>query len=92
MIVEFGGRFLIWNPMTDAPASKLMCIDGLKAHMLQRYGEKGLSDFQARMDRVMRHGTSSTRGLDKLDLLTINRAGPGASSITCEKEMIRTYS
>lgn len=91
MIVEFGGRFLIWNAMTDSPASKLMCLEDLKEYLLQRYGDIALVNFQERMHRVFAQGTSSTRGLLKSELLEINRAGPGASLIACEKEMIKAY-
>ena len=93
LIVEFGGRYLEWSSVVDAPITYLMSDEQLKEHLLQSYGyEEGLKDFEHRMERVRKHGTSSRLGETKEDLLRHNRAGDKEKRVKTETEMVERYS
>lgn len=91
MIVEFGGKYLIWCIQRDAPKTKLMTRFELQQTLVGSKGGEALMAFNERMERVHCTGTSSTRGLTKEELLTINRAGEDGSAITSEREMAKAY-
>lgn len=91
LIVEFGNKFLEWCPGTNAPVTKLMGAAELREHIHKEYGEVGLSELPAKLERVKRQGTSSVIGLTKRTLLLANHAGEGGRGLTTEAEMVSRY-
>lgn len=92
MIVEFGGKYLMWSSRCDSPYTHLMTRDELEVHVLEESGTDGLADLPRRMARVGKTGTSSLHGITKADLLASNRAGENETRIGTEAEMIERYS
>jgi hypothetical protein len=92
MIAEFGGRYLEWSSVVDAPVTYLMTEEELKEHLLQTYGyEEGLNRLEERLARVRKQGTSSQIGDTKKDLLRNNRAGDKEKCVKTEEEMVERY-
>ncbi len=74
-------KYLEWSSIVDAPATYGMTARELKAHIKWRYGEEGLKELPARMDRVENYGTSYySCNLD--DVIGYNRAGIDETCLT----------
>lgn len=92
LIAEFGNKFMLWSTDAAAPLTKLMAEPELRDHLRVLEGETGASDFDERMARVRKQGTSSIVGITKRTLLLGNRAGDRGRCITTEAEMVSRYS
>lgn len=90
-IAEFGGNYLEWSTVVDAPVTCLMDEAELIAHVKEQYGQAGLDVLPDRMARVAEQGTSARDGTTKADLLAYNRAGPGESHLATEAEIVAQY-
>jgi hypothetical protein len=90
-IAEFGGKYLEWSTVVDAPLTNLMDLAELKAYLKSEYGQSGLDDLPTRLARVEKQGTSALNGVSKADLLHWNRAGEGESHLTTEAEVVARY-
>lgn len=92
MIAEFGGRYVEWSSVVDAPTTYLMTEEELKTFLLQEYGYKdGLQDLNDRLERVRKTGTSSRMRETKESLLRGNHAGEKGANIATEAEMVAKY-
>lgn len=90
-IAEFGGKYLMWSSIVDAPVTYLMTEQELTHYIEMTNGEQGLKALPLRMERVRIHGTSSMME-SKQDLLKWNRAGANESHIATEEEMVKRWS
>jgi hypothetical protein len=90
-IAEFGGKYLEWSSVVDAPVTYLMSREEFLTYLTEEYGRAGVLDFETRMARVDAQGTSSKLGTTKESLLSFNRAGPDESCITTEAAMGVAY-
>lgn len=90
-IAEFGGKYLEWSTVVDAPVTYLMDEDELRQHVQEQYGQEGLRVLPERMARVAAQGTSAHDGTSKADLLDYNRAGENESHLATEYEMVARY-
>lgn len=90
-LVEFGGKYLEWSSVSDAPVTCLMDGDELKRYIQQEYGRVGLCELPGRMERIERYGISALDGTTKYDLLANNRAGPDESHLATEAEIVARY-
>jgi hypothetical protein len=92
MIAEFGGLYMEWSTVADAPTTYLMTEEELKNFLFEEYGyEDGLQDLNDRLNRVREVGTSSRMGETKESLLRNNRAGEKGAKISTEAEMVVKY-
>lgn len=90
-IAEFGGKYLEWSTVIDAPVTNLMDPDELTEYIGMEYGQSGLNELPARLARVEKQGTSALSGLSKADLLRWNRAGENESHLATEEEIVARY-
>lgn len=91
MIVEFGGKYLMWSTVINAPVTCLMTREELEIHVMEEYGRNGLADLPRRMERVGKTGTSSLNGMTKADLMRLNLAGDNEAHVGTEAEMVERY-
>lgn len=71
---------VLWSTVADAPASFAATEDEIREYIKEEYGNVGLRELPARLDRVSKFGISSM--IDTLDdLLETNRAGPNETQL-----------
>lgn len=90
-IAKFGGRYMLWSSVTDAPKTTLMTLAELRQHTIMEDGYEGLRDLDSRLERVEQHGTSSRMGDTTKSLLRNNHAGPRESRVSTEAEMVAMF-
>lgn len=90
-IAEFGGKYLEWSTVVDAPVTNLMDLAELTEYIEAEYGQAGLVELPARLARVEKQGTSALSGYNKEDLLHWNRAGENESHLATDAEIVARY-
>lgn len=77
--------YMEWSTIVDAPLTYGCSIEDFKRYYKNKYGVSGLSDLDARLERVEKTGTSGYSPFDDLDnLLSCNRAGENETTIDIE--------
>jgi hypothetical protein len=89
-IVKLGGKYLVWSTIVDAPITYGMDEAELQEWVKDEYGQQGLRDLPARMERVEQKGTSALTIESAERTVWFNRAGPGESQLTVE-QIIEQY-
>lgn len=75
--------YLEWSTVVDAPITFGMSLEDFKEYYLEEYGRNGMEfDFQQRMERVEKYGTSSHLHSSVDDLIAFNRAGNNETRLT----------
>lgn len=82
--------YVEWSSVVDSPITFGMSRSELEAYHLAEYGRNGHRDFEQRMSRVERTGTSSHRPMTVADVVAGNRAGPDETELSLE-EVVRAY-
>lgn len=88
-IIKLGDKYFEWSTIVDAPVTYAMSQDELRRYVKTRYGEVGLEDLPARLERVESTGTSS-RFETLAELIAANRAGENESHLS-EAEILTRY-
>lgn len=83
-IIKIKDKYFEWSTIVDAPLSRGLTKEGLKAYIGIKYGEKGLSELSKRIERVENKGTSSYVS-DLEELINYNRAGEDEKTLTKEE-------
>lgn len=82
-IIHRDDVYNIWSTICDAPLFKEGCtLASLRAYIKQRYGEQGLEELPARLERAHKNGHSAYSGGSLEDLLICNRAGPNETELS----------
>jgi hypothetical protein len=84
-------KYLEWSSVVDAPVTYGMTREEFKTYALAEYGrrEGGGEDFDARLDRADKTGTSAI-GWTLDDIISCNRAGPHETCATLD-DIVRIY-
>lgn len=90
-IAEFGGKYLVWSAVVDAPVTHLMDEAELMEYVGEQYGQEELDMLPERLALVARQGTSAQDGTTQSDLLDYNRAGPNESHLKTAAEIVARY-
>ena len=86
---EEGDFYLEWSTIVDAPITYGMSLEEFKEFYKEEYGNKGINELPARLERVKRTGCSAfNTTLDSL--LACNRLGDNEVKISKE-EIYRKY-
>lgn len=83
-IVKLKDHYLIWSTIVDAPIAHASTLEGLKRWVRREYGQRGIDELPARLERVARKGTSSLSDESALSTIWPNRAGPKESCLMVE--------
>lgn len=82
-IIKIKDMYLEWSTISDSPITFGMTKEQLEKRIKLEYGEAGLSDLPARLQRVEHHGTSLPG--DGLDVIEFNRAGPNEKKLSVDE-------
>lgn len=74
--------YLEWSTIVDAPITYGMSLDEFEMYYRTEYGESGVRELPARMERVEKAGCSSFVEDNVLDLVRGNRAGKNESELS----------
>ena len=92
-IIKLSGEgrdfYLEWSTIVDAPVTYGMSLEEFEEYYKEEYGNKGINQLPARLERVERTGCSAfNTTLDSL--LACNKAGDNEVKISKE-EIYRKY-
>jgi hypothetical protein len=82
--------FFVWSTVVDAPITFGMTVEELKDWYQLEYGRSGMKNFQERLERTIKNGTSALWNLTAKELIRGNRAGDHEKTLT-EKQIIEQY-
>lgn len=88
-IVKLEDRYFDYSTIVDAPVTEPMTLEAYTEHYRTEFGERGMKELPARLERVEKHGTSSQQGETPEEMLMCNRAGPNESP--CSIEAFRAW-
>jgi hypothetical protein len=74
--------YVEWSSIVDAPITRGMSVDELRAYVKEQYGNEGLRELPARLRRCEIDGTSSLRRESAEEVILCNRAGQGETRLT----------
>lgn len=83
-IVKLKEHYLIWSSIVDAPISNGMNLKQLKRWIRREYGQRGIDELPARLERVEQKGTSAMGDDSAVSTIWLNRAGPEESRLMIE--------
>ncbi len=85
-IVELApGKYVEWSSVVDAPVTYVMTETELVQYVREEYGEAGVRELPARMERVKAKGTNALTYKSADNVIRVNRAGPNETEITREQ-------
>lgn len=84
-IVKLGDLYVEWSTIVDAPITYGMTEHELRDFMRDQYGKRGLEDFDNRMERVLKKGTSSYNHESAEETVAYNRAGTDDSCLSFQE-------
>lgn len=82
IIVKIADHYLIWSNIVDAPITFGVTRERFESGYRHQYGEQGMKDLVARLQRVDAKGTSSFTDENADDTMWLNRAGPGETRLS----------
>jgi len=84
--------YLEWSTVVDAPVTYAMTREELEEHVREEYGNQGLEELPARLERADRCGASWRDAYRESaeDTIRGNRAGPNETELTVE-QIIERY-
>ena len=83
---EQGDFYLDWSSVVDAPVTFGMTLEELKQYIVYEYGQEGLKELPARLERIEANdGTSSYVKTSVSGLIAVNRAGKNETRLTYEQ-------
>ena len=89
-IVKIEGTYLEWGTIVDAPVTFGMPLEEFKEYYREEYGSQGMRDLDTRLARADERGTSSHVDENADEVMWLNRAGPGESSLSRD-EIVEFY-
>jgi hypothetical protein len=90
VIVKVNEYLLEWSSILDAPTTFGMNREEFEAYYRDEYGSSGHRDFEKRMARVEKTGTSNYYNITVGEIISGNRAGPNESELTFD-EIYQAY-
>lgn len=81
-IVKLREHYLEWSTIVDAPITYGMTLDELKEYIRDEYGNEGMEQLPARLERLEAKGTSALHEQSAESAIWLNRAGPDESTLT----------
>jgi hypothetical protein len=87
-IIKIKDYYLEYSSIVDAPITFGMTRKEFEQYYRDEYGRNGHLDFESRMRRVDKTGTSSYRELSPEDVIMCNRAGPNECELTIDEIFI----
>lgn len=89
-IVKINEYYLEWSSIIDAPITFGMSRDEFEVYHRDEYGAHGHRDFNDRMARVEKTGSSYLLDTTACEVVSGNRAGPDESELTLD-EVYQAY-
>lgn len=90
-IVKCRGHYAEWSTVVDAPVTRFMTLDQFAAYYRTEYGERGMDDLPARLDRADGpNACSAYTGESWASMVAFNRCGPRETRLT-EDEIWAKY-
>ena len=89
-IIKIKDRYFEWSTIVDAPVTYGLTLDELREYIKEEYGNEGLEELPARLERVEKYGTSSQNQESAEDLCARNRAGENEKHISL-KQIYKQY-
>ena len=81
-VIKNNDAYNIFSTIVDAPYfESALTLEQLRGWYKDQYGEQGMVELPARLERVDRTGSSALQGT-LADLITTNRAGPNESTLS----------
>ena len=80
-LIKIKDKYFEWSTITDSPVTNGMTKEELKKYTNEVYGKQGLMDFEERIERTKKTGTSY-HGESLDSLISINRAGKNEETLT----------
>ena len=85
LIIKIKDRYFEWSTVSDSPTTYGMTLDKLREYIKEEYGNVGLEQLPARLERVEKYGTSSYDYESATKLCAHNRAGENEKHISLEQ-------
>lgn len=85
IILHYEGKFAEWSTVVDAPTTPPMDEKAFEADYIKQYGTSSLREFEQRMERAKKYGSSLHDGSSFADVVSINRAGHNEAEMTLEQ-------
>ena len=83
--------YMEWSTVVDAPVTYGMPLEEFTQFYREEYGNSSMrGEFQDRMERVEKNGSSHRRGESAQDIIECNRAGEGETELSYE-DIVRIY-
>lgn len=89
-IIKIQDYYLEWSTIVDAPVTFGMKLDQFREYYKNEYGENGIKDFNSRIARVNKKGTSSYIHDNERQVVANNNAGPNYRKLTYD-EIYQAY-
>lgn len=89
-IIKLKDCYLEYSSIVDAPTTFGMSLKEFKKFYRAQYGENGIHELEARLERVKQYGTSAIPPETAESFLSGNRAGPDESELTPD-EIYQAY-
>lgn len=90
-ILHHNGVYQIYTTIADGPCyERGLTLAELEEITRREYGEQGMRNLPARLERAHATGCSALSGETLAECLECNRAGPGESHLSVE-EFIKKY-
>lgn len=74
-------RYLEWSTVVDAPVTYGLTREEIQAHIKEEYGQQGLRDLRARLERADAKGTSSWVDRSLKEAIAGNHAGENGEEL-----------
>ncbi len=84
-LIKIKDKYFEWSTIVDAPLTYGMNEDELKFYIKEKYGNEGLAELPARLERVEKQGTSCHFNYTLEDIGGCNRAGNKEKSLTIDE-------
>ncbi len=82
--------FCEWSTVVDAPVTALLPLKEFKSLYISMYGVDGEMDFEERITRAIRYGSSLIEPRSAESIIEGNRAGKHEKELT-KKQLIKAY-
>jgi hypothetical protein len=80
------GRYFEWSTVVDSPVTPAMSREEFAEYYKGEYGRRDFeADFEARVERAEKNGTSAMTPTSLKEMTTYNRAGPNERRISLKK-------
>jgi hypothetical protein len=89
-IIHHKGAYNYYSTIVDAPLlEEPFTLDELTANIEYRFGQEGLRELPARLERAHKYGTSAIGYTSLEETIICNRAGDGETELTLDEFVAR---